>query len=331
MDIRDRRALKEEADRALTDARNPRKIVAVFIGASIVLSLLMMAADVWLSGQIDNSSGLSAMGHRAIYQTVQTALPIAQYFLVMCWNMGFLSAMLRISRHKYTDERELLSGFHIFGPLLRCTLLQILLYAGLLIACCYIGVILFCMTPLSNASAEILLPYLEDVSALNSAVALDDAAYAALQESLTPAFILIFILYAIVAIPVMYRLRMANYCLLDAPRAGAWAAIRESWRMMKYNRVHLLKLDLSFWGYYLLGLLTTVLCYGDSILSLLGVSLPMSAEAAYYLFYALYLAAYFALNYFLRLKVETTYALAYESLRPKPRQDGVVLGNIFQM
>ena len=40
----------------------------------------------------------------------------------------------------------------------------------------------------------------------------------------------------------------------------------------------------------------------------------------------------FSIFYFLRNRVEVTYALAYDSLRPKePEDKSVVLGNIFQM
>ena len=39
----------------------------------------------------------------------------------------------------------------------------------------------------------------------------------------------------------------------------------------------------------------------------------------------------FGIQILLRNKVEATYLTAYEQLREKPRDDGVVLGNIFNM
>ena len=65
----------------------------------------------------------------------------------------------------------------------------------------------------------------------------------------------------------------------------------------------------------------------------LGVlaALILTEDAAYYLFYALSLAILFAVYYFLRNRAEVTYALVYDDLRPKEKQDGVVLVNIFQM
>ena len=54
---------------------------------------------------------------------------------------------------------------------------------------------------------------------------------------------------------------------------------------------------------------------GASIMSMLITFLPM-----------------ILIFYFLRNQAETTYALAYDSIRPKEQPgSGVVLGNIFQM
>jgi hypothetical protein len=48
---------------------------------------------------------------------------------------------------------------------------------------------------------------------------------------------------------------------------------------------------------------------------------------------ALFLAALTAIYYFFRNRLEVTYALVYDILRPKPQEptNEVVLGNIFQM
>ena len=65
---------------------------------------------------------------------------------------------------------------------------------------------------------------------------------------------------------------------------------------------------------------------------MLGIRLPWSDTVSYYGFFAAYLAVQFAIYYFLRNRVEVTYALAYDSLRPRePENNGAVLGNIFQM
>ena len=92
------------------------------------------------------------------------------------------------------------------------------------------------------------------------------------------------------------------------------------------------KLDLSLWWYYLPVAAAMAVCYGDVLLPMLGVQLPLSETVASFGFYALYLLASFAVHYFLRNRAEVAYALAYDAVKPAESQEsGVVLGNIFQM
>ena len=102
--------------------------------------------------------------------------------------------------------------------------------------------------------------------------------------------------------------------------------------MMRRNCLNLLKLDLHLWWFYLASMLASLVCYGDAILPMLGITLPFSDDFSFYLFYGLYWILQFAIFYFLRNGVEVSYALAYDSIRPREQaQGGVVLGNIFQM
>ena len=95
--------------------------------------------------------------------------------------------------------------------------------------------------------------------------------------------------------------------------------------------MRLFKLDLSFWWYYALLLLASCVSYGDVILPMLGIQLPINETIGFYLFFFLYLVMLFAIYYFLRNGVEVAYAKAYDSIRDKPADNGVVLGNIFDM
>ena len=94
----------------------------------------------------------------------------------------------------------------------------------------------------------------------------------------------------------------------------------------------LFKLDVRLWWYYGAEILASFLCYGDVLLPMVGIRLPIRDTVSYYLFFVLYLAAQFAVYYFLRNPAETAYAIAYDSIRPRePKSDGAVLGNIFNM
>ena len=167
------------------------------------------------------------------------------------------------------------------------------------------------MTPLSAPLMEILEP----VTQANGEILLDDATTAAVAEAMIPALVLFAVVFVAVAAPRFYNFRMAFFFLLDDPQAGARMALRRSTVAMRGKRLDLLKLDASFWWFYVLDFLTVALCYGDAILNWLGIPLPMSAEFSYFLFYVLYLAAQVGLYLWARNRVECTYAVGYENLR----------------
>lgn len=326
MDIRNRSALKQEAARALARGREPQKLVTAYAGATALIAAALTLINFWLSQQISGTGGLSNLGTRAIFSTAQTVLPIVQMVVLLCLELGYLSGMLRISRGQYADHTDLKVGFQRFAPLLRMTLLQGVLYLGIAIAAFYLSMQIFMLTPWAEPLMELLLP----IAASGSTV-LDEATLLQATDMMMPMMVIFLLIYVAVIIPFAFWFRMANYALLDDPRAGAMAALRASRKMMRRNCLNLFKLDLSFWWFYLLNALAMVLCYGDMLLPMLGVQLPFNETISYFIFYGLYLAALFAITYFLRNRVEATYIMAYESIHEKPKDNGVVLGNIFDM
>lgn len=326
MDIRSQSALKQEALRALNRGRDPRKIVTAYAGATVLIAAVLTLINFLLEQQMAGAGGLSNLGTRSLLSTVETILPIVQMVLLLCLEFGYLHGMMRIARGQYADQTDLKVGFHNFGPILRLTLLQSLLFCAIGILAFYVAMQVFLITPWGAPVIELLMPLIE-----SGTTVIDEATALQAGQLMIPMIVIFIILYGVVVIPLIFRFRMANYALLDNPRAGAVAALRESRKMMRGNCIHLLKLDLSFWWFYLLQALATVLCYGDMILLWLGITLPFSTTVSYYLFYALYLAALFAITYFLRNPVETAYIMAYESIHEKPKDNGIVLGNIFDM
>ena len=102
--------------------------------------------------------------------------------------------------------------------------------------------------------------------------------------------------------------------------------------MMRGNRRNLVRLDLSLWWYYAAVFGATMVCYGDMILPSLGITFPWSETVSYFLFFLLYLALQLAVYYFLCNRVNVTYALAYDAVKPtEKKNNGVILGNIFNM
>ena len=330
MDIRNTRQLKEFSAGRLANAREGQKIILYFSLITIAVTALANVASYILSQQIAKTGGLGSMGVRSALTTVQTLLPFVQAVFLMCLTLGYLSAMLRIARGQYASPNGMRLGFDRFWVLLRCTLLKGLIFGGAAAASLYVAMMIYMMTPLSNAAVDILMPLVKNAGA--SGIALDDATYAQLMSATAPAMVIFGVLFLALAAPLFYRYRMTDYLIIDRPGTGALAALRDSRMMMKGNRWNLFRLDLSMWWYYAAVLVSAAVAYGDQLLPALGISLPFSDTAAYFVFFGVYLAVIFAVYYFLRNRVEVTYALAYDSLRPQePENKGAVLGNIFQM
>lgn len=331
MDIRNTKEIRQFAAQRLSHAREDKKIVTIFAGIVIGMSVLSAVVSYVLNLQIDQTGGLSNMGTRSVLSALQTMLPLVQSVVVMCLELGYVAAMLRVARGQYTSPQTLRLGFDRFWVLLRFTLIESMLFMGIGFACIYLGIMIYLMTPLSASVMELLMPYVSQNTILDAGIVISDTLYDQLMPSLTPAFLICGLLYAVAAVPLMYRLRMAGYVIIDKPGLGAMAALRESRKMMKGNCISLFRLDISMWWYYAAALGASIVCYGDQILPLLGIQLPFSAEVSFFLFYALYWVLEFLIFYYLRNRVDVAYGLAYDAIRPEEKQGGVVLGNIFQM
>ena len=332
MDIRNRRELTSFAARQLQRAPQEKRILLVYMGLALGSNILSVVLSYILGIRIDQATGLRGLSTRTTLSTVQTMLPIVQGFLVMCLDLGYVSAMLRIARGQYASPNGLRLGFARFWVLLRSQIVLTLFYVGVTFVSVYAASVVYMMTPLSARTQELIQPLLADISVLNPEVFLDDATYTQLLGSMKSFFVIFGILFLALYIPVTYRFRMTQYVIIDKPGIGALAALRESRKMMRRNAVNLFKLDVHLWWYYIATTLATVICYGDQILPSLGIQLPFSSDTGYFVFYAVYWALLALIYYFLRNRVEVAYGLAYDALKPEePKTEGVVLGNIFQM
>lgn len=329
--------LKNTAKHRLENAGETGKIVLIYTGILTAVSAIATVAQYALGKGISQTGGLQNMGLRSVLGTVSSLLPVVQVLMILCLGLGFTAAMLRTARGQYTSPRTLKAGVERFWVLLRCSLLQGMIYLGIGIGSVYLTILIFTLTPLSDAAVERLMPLLTaSGKSLGELPKIDAAMEDAMLEALgpmVPVILLIFLgIFLALSLPLMYRYRMADYLLVDRPGIGALAALRESRFLMQGNRLRLFRLDLSFWWFYALSMLATVICYGDVLMQIFGIPLPFSADAGYFLFYGAYLAVNFAIYYFFVARVECTYAAAYDALAPRQQpQQGAVLGNIFQM
>ena len=331
MNIRNISSMKQTAAQRLDQANQHRQIALIYAGITVGASALVTLANFLLDLRIDQTGGLANMGTRTILSTISTMLPLVLSAFLMCLDVGYIGAMLRISRGQYASPDSLRIGFDRFWTLLRYTIIQGAIFIGLMILSVYLAVQIFLLTPLAKPVMELLAP-LAQAGPIDPVALVDSPIYDELIRNLIPVLVISGIVYLVLAIPVAYQYRMSYYVILDKPGRGALAAMRESKKMMRRNRFNLFRVDLSFWWFHGLCLLASLVCYGDSLLPMIGINLPFPETVSYFVFYFLYLAAQFGIYFYLRNQVEVTYALAYESLKPEePRNNAVVLGNIFQM
>ena len=310
MPIFDHRALRQKAADRLSAAPNQGKLVLLYVCVSAGLSLAAGLVSMLLESQIAGTGGLGGLQTRSILSTAQSMLNILLLIFIPFWNLGYASVALKLGRGKDATGSDLLNGFRRFGPVLRLLLLRLVVYFVVGFVAVQVASFVFAMTPWSEAFYQ----QMESSGMLSATAELDEAAMEALIPTMIPYWIIAGALYVLALIPVTYRLRLAEYRLMDESTNGALMALLQSNRMMKGNCVAFFKLDLQFWWYYLAGLLVTLLCYGDVLLPLAGISLPFSAEVGFILFYVVSQAAQILLYWRCRNQVECTYICAYDAL-----------------
>lgn len=331
MNIKNPRAIRTAAREALAVHQNPKRIALVYAGLSVALSLAVTLISYVLSLKIDQMSGLANLGTRAIFSTAKSVLPVALFLFLLIWELGYQTCVLRFARRRYVDLTDLKAGFSKFGTLLWTKLLMGMVYLGLGIACMYLSVFIFMALPISNAFYEIVAPLLDSATILNNGIVFDEATLAAASAAMWPAIAIFGVVFTVAALPLFYSFRMVPFCLADDSRRSSIAILKESRTMMRRNRLSLLKLDLSFWWFFLLECLITSLAYLDVILPMVGVVLPWPDTVSYYGFYILSLAGQVALYWACLNRVNVSYACFYEAIRPQTPAQGIPLGNIFDL
>lgn len=313
MDISDRNSLIIEANRRLEHTEcNHNRLVMIYAGVTVLVLALTSAATWWLQNQIGSTGGLQGIGMRSILETASTILQVGSSITLPFWTMGYIFCILGVVRGNRMETKDLLGGFQRFFPLLRLNLYRVFKYFILGMLCLYPSIMVYLMTPLANPVMELLEPLVNNATDTTQALAMmDEATSAALAEAMMPWMAVYGLMFLLLAAPLYYRLRMADYLLLDNPKLGAMQAVRLSTVLTLRKRMQLFLLDLRFWWFYLgLGLCMAV-CYLPLMFSWFGIFLPLWAD---YACYGAYLVLQFGLIVAAQNKVEATWAVAYETL-----------------
>lgn len=325
-------ALKQQAQERVAAAKLEKKIILFYAGSLAALSVASLLANLLIDRVMPQTGGLSTMGLRSFFSTLTSILPVVTSLLTMCLGFGYMGGMVRVSRGQYASPNALRTGFERFWPLLRLALLKGLLVLAASIAASYLATFIFILSPFSNRFLSIVEPMISGGSLLSEGtLVLDPGMAESILAASVPMLMIFLIVSALLVVPLLYRLRMTDYILYDHPEVGALYAIRESKRMMRGNRLAMFKLDLSFWWFYLAWAASYSVSYAAPLLALAGIQLPVSGDVSTVIFFLLSCAGEFAVSYYLRNRVEVTYALAYNALKPEEASGGAVLGNIFQM
>ncbi len=320
--VLDSQTLRNEAEQALEAADySPKRLMllhtAVVIGVNLALSLV----DYLLSQSIGSTGGLEGIGTRSVLETLRSLLRMGSLLALPFWEIGLLFTALRIVRRQEVRPAQLMAGFASFGPVLRMNVLRSLLYFGVLFLAVQLGTNIYLLTPW-GAPMVALMEQMLAAGTTDPAGFMTEAMAWEIMAGFAP---IVAVLACLFLIPLSLRLRMMDYCLLDDPRAGAFRALGRSMQLTRKRSWKLLKIDLHFWWFYALELLTVIVGYGDQLLAIWGVQLPMSAEVASIAFLTLGLALQLGLYVWKRDLVLATYAEAYESLLPPPEINEVML------
>ena len=320
MNIRDRRAMEETAARAFRRADAPQKIILVYALVCCGLSLLSTVIAVLLGDKIAGTGGLGNIGLRSVLSTGQSVLPLITTIVTACLNFGYHTAVLSIIRGYDASPATLSLGFRRFGVIFRTMLLQGLVYFSACLMTIYLSSTIFVATALGEEFTALMEPYLSSMTVLDTGIILSEEMMAPLMQAMIPMFYIMGALGLLFLVPLCYRFRMVNFALADDPDRGAIHALLKSRHLMRRNCIALFRLDLSMWWFYLGQVFISLVCYGDVLLPMVGVSFPWNDTVSYYLFFLLSALMEVALYYFTMNHVYTVYAVAYDALQEEQPQ-----------
>ena len=143
--------------------------------------------------------------------------------------------------------------------------------------------------------------------------------YIAINNLMLPMLLIGGLCSLLICFPFFYRFRQAEYFLMENTDLGARTAMRASRRLMRGNYLHMLRLDLSFWWFWLFEGLIMLVAYADMLLPALGIVLPIPEELIMISAYVLYGLCQILLYYLCKAKVDATYVKAYDALTPPPQ------------
>jgi hypothetical protein len=316
------RELRDRAAGLAAQNREPlKKLLLIYCGVIAVLTLGVPALDLFLSDQIGTTGGLAGMRLRTVLQTIREILNLVNQFFGYFWSAGFVIAMMAMVLGREPQTRDLTGGFRRFFRVLGHIAFEFLFVVILMAAAVNLAAMLFSMSPQGGALVRELTAITSDPNLLTpeGLLNVDLIPMELLAAIALPMTIITIVIFLPLYIWLSYGFRLSLYLLLDGTVPSAFQARFVSMRLMRGHKWSMLKLDLSFWWYYLLVTVITAVGYLDVILSLAGIPLPMDETVMFFATIAAYCVLIMALSLWKKAQVEASYVLAYEAIaHPEP-------------
>ncbi len=310
--------LKQEAARKLDSLNcSPRKTLLLYAAVAFGLSLLSSLLSMFLNAQIDQQGGLDSLETTAFLESVSSIVNLVLTFALPIWSLGLVSVALGFAQGENVGSKGLLAGFSRPFRGIGLYLLTTLTYAAASAIMVYVGIFLmvpFAETPELDA---ILAPFVaqleQNPNLLQDSAFLETLPWADILSCLWVPMLIIGILAALLSLFLSYVLRLAPYYLMDDPEMSPIRAMWKSFLAVIRNLGGFIKLDLSYWWYYLPTLAVDALLLAVLAPSMLGGQ-PAEERFVVFLQFVSFLVACL-LYWWKGPKVETTYALAYQTVK----------------
>ncbi len=309
--------LKQEARQRLASAvYNPKQLILLNTGVTVALGLLVSALNYLLNHQIGSTGGLNGLGMRSALQTVQTILSYAVSLFAPFWSAGLLFCLIRIVRNQDLSSGSMLEGFRRFPKLLSFSMFEVVVATLMILPITYLGAAIFMFTPLSASFTNSIEELLNSGALVISRGGVDPSSIPSdvLLQGILPLMVILLCLAIPVFLYLAYSLHIGPYLIMTDSVRGGMQAFTTSFRMMRGNRRKFLRLDLSYWWFYLAEAAAVCILYLDVILQMLQIEPFMNSTVLYFILLVVYSVAEISLHCWKKAERDTAYVLLYEQI-----------------
>ena len=308
--------LRQRAGQLLENiAYDSKKLVLIHTAVALGVFVLATVLNYIFTEIIADTGGLSGVKLRTNLSTAQTFLDYIVSVILPFWQIGLIFAALRWARGETATVRDLLEGFRHCGKALGLRIIKALACLALALVVFNLVAAVYVMTPSSAPLVEFIQPLAETVSSPSEMLsAFTPEQLEALMTLMKPLAISFCAVYGLLVLFLLYVLRFAAFAVMDG--RGAISSLFYSLWLSFKNFGKLIRLDLSFWWFYLLQVLITVVSVvGMALLLLLSVSPVVSIFPPF----GLGMLCLGLLLWQYQGKVLTSYALLYDAISDRPQ------------